>query len=330
MKLHLFNPENDLALAAGTANFTPPKNVTAFRDALAALPAWLADDGDNIVAPGLDPRWLESKGLNVGLEPVGTPAPWGWSACAVARFRALGITGPFPDTDAIRRLSHRRTALLLRRALDGRLPYPLPAEPVEITDIAMLPGGTNDFFMKAPWSCSGRGVVDCSGMSAAAIRSRAAGTIRRQGSVMLEQRLAKVRDFAMLFTARDGRVTYRGLSLFFNTSATAYGGNIVAPEEELAAELDVPYLAETADAVAGALTGIIGSDYEGPLGVDMMLHGPGRLICPTVEVNLRCTMGFVALALQRRFGRGRLAVTPAAATFTRPDGTIIGLTPPAT
>lgn len=326
MRLHLFNPENDLALAAGIASYTPPASVVRFRTALAALPAWLADDGDNILAPGLDPRWLEANGLNVGLAAEGNPAPWGWSANAVSLFRRAGSTGPFPDVEAIRTLSHRRTALLLNRALRGRLPYSLPAEPLEISDINDLPDG-QQWFLKAPWSCSGRGVVDCADLSADAMRRRVADTIRRQGSVMLEPRLDKIRDFAMLFEATDGGVVYRGLSLFFNAGATAYGGNIIAPEEELAAELNTPHLPETAAEVARAMTAIIGNDYRGPFGVDMMLYGPDRLICPTVEVNLRTTMGFVALALRRRWPHALLRVTHSAALLTLPDGRVIPLTP---
>lgn len=326
MRLHLFNPENDLALAAGIANYTPPASVVRFRTALAALPAWLADDGDNILAPGVDPRWLEANGLNVGLEPEGDPAPWGWSAHAVSLFRRAGSPGPFPNVDAIRALSHRRTALRLHRVLAGRLPYPLPPEPLEISDINDLPPG-KDWFLKAPWSCSGRGVADCAELSPDVMNRRAADTIRRQGSVMLEPRLEKIRDFAMLFEATDSGVVYRGLSLFFNAGATAYGGNIIAPEEELAAELNVPYLAETAAEVARAMTAILGNDYRGPFGVDMMIYGPNRLICPTVEVNLRTTMGFVALALRRRYARALLRVTPSAALLTLPSGRVIPLTP---
>lgn len=326
MKLHLFNPENDLALAAGTANFTPPKSVVAFRSALAVIPAWIADDGDNIIAPGVDPRWLESQGLNVGLKHEGEPAPWGWSRNAEAIFRRLGCRGPFPDVDMIRQLSHRRTALRLHALLKSRLPYDLPLPPLEIREIAELPAG-NQWVLKSPWSCSGRGVVDCSAVSRGVMERRASDSIRRQGSVMVEPRLDKVCDFAMLFDSTDHGVEYRGLSLFFNAGQTAYGGNIIAPQEELAAQIGSQYLADTAAAVSEALTAIIGSNYRGPVGVDMMIYGPDRLICPTVEVNLRTTMGFVALALGRRWSRGQLHVTPSGAFFRDPDGKVRPLTP---
>lgn len=59
----------------------------------------------------------------------------------------------------------------------------------------------------------------------------------------------------------------------------------------------------------------------------MMVYGPDRLICPTVEVNLRTTMGFVALALGRRWSRGELHVTSSGAFFRAPDGKVRPLTP---
>lgn len=326
MRLHLFNPENDLALAAGTANFTPPKSVVAFRTALAVIPAWLADDGDNIVAPGVDPRWFESQGLNVGLKLEGEPAPWGWSRNAELLFRRLGCCGPFPDVDIIRHLSHRRTALWLHSLLQGRLPYDLPPAPREIREVSELPAGSN-WVLKSPWSCSGRGVVDCTAVSQQTMLRRAADSIRCQGSVMVEPRLEKVHDFAMLYESTDKGIEYRGLSLFFNSGQTAYGGNIIAPREELAAQIGAPYLEETAVAVAEALSAIVGKTYRGPIGVDMMVYGRDRLICPTVEVNWRTTMGFVALALGRRGFCGRMHVTPTGACLSLPGGKVQPLTP---
>ena len=305
MKLHLFNPENDLALAAAAANFTPPKSVVEFRTSLAALPIWLAEPGDNIIAPGLNLEWLRQTGTAVGVETVGVPEPWGWSENTVWQYRRLGITGPFPNIERLRQLSHRRTSMSLYNHLStSNLPYSLPPGPHEIFSTDELPD-SDLIILKSPWSCSGRGVVDCQGLSSDIIRRRAEESIRRQGSVMVETKLSKVRDFAMLF--ENGK--YRGLSLFL-TNGTAYTGNIVAPEHELVRMLDTPYLKETARAIESWIP----TDYSGPLGVDMMLLDDGN-ICPCVEVNLRKTMGFVASALARRFGSGELRIIPRPSTI---------------
>lgn len=298
MKLHLFNPENDLALAAGLAGYTPPKSVVEFRTALAAIPIWLAEPGDNIVAPGLDSEWLRKTGTEVGLKLSGTPEPWGWSANAVHQFRNLGINELFPDTERLRQLSHRRSSISLYEHLSAAsLPYPLPPAPQEIFSADQLPE-TNRIMLKSPWSCSGRGVIDCETLSAEQIRRRAEESIRRQGSVMVESKLQKTMDFAMLF--EHGK--YCGLSLFI-TNGTAYTGNVVASETELAEMIGAQWLSET----AAAIETWIPKDYDGPMGVDMMLLDNGN-ICPCVEINLRKTMGFVAKALANRFGRGEFHI----------------------
>ncbi len=52
-----------------------------------------------------------------------------------------------------------------------------------------------------------------------------------------------------------------------------------------------------------ALDAVIAPHYTGPLGVDMMVARTGggeRFVMPCVEVNLRYTMGFVAMAVARR------------------------------
>jgi hypothetical protein len=328
LKLHLFNPENDLALAHAAPNFTPPAPVREFHRAAAALPLWYASAGDCVYAPEVDHRWWDEMcqrfSLDVSLGNTGAPAPWGWSANAVRQFRKIGIDGPFPpDVERLRQLSHRRTAMQLHALLKDSLPYELPPTPREITAPEQLPLGT-DFFLKAPWSGSGRGVIDCALLPRVQVEKQAAGIISRQGSVMLEPRLPRVRDFAMLYEATDSGVEYRGLSLFFNTTACAYGGNLVASEEELQRWLNVPYLKETATAVGHALTQLLGADYRGPLGVDMMLYGEDCRICPTVEVNLRMTMGHVARHLAAKGLCGVMTMSPQQAA---PAG-VLSLLPP--
>lgn len=301
MKIHLFNPENDLALAAGKANYTPPLPVKRFKKALAQLPRWYADTNDVILTTGMTLTDLPSNAV---------PSPWGWSADAVSQFQKSGFSGPFPDVEAVRRLSHRRTALHLHRELQkSGLPYPLSPEPKEITDVNLI--NSAEIILKSPWSCSGRGVVDCSNMTRESIINIAKGIIRRQGSVMVETKLDKIKDFALLYESENGQIAFKGISSFFtSTSDTAYEGNLCASQDELCAELPEKQLNATIKAVADALSHIIAPYYSGPIGVDMILYGPERIICPAIEVNLRRTMGFVALSLYERLGRGIFRVLP--------------------
>ena len=65
--------------------------------------------------------------------------------------------------------------------------------------------------------------------------------MRRQGSLMVEPLYHKVADFGMEFSANE--TCYLGLSLF-DTSGTAYTGNLLATEEEKRAKL-ARYLSPT-------------------------------------------------------------------------------------
>ncbi len=122
---------------------------------------------------------------------------------------------------------------------------------------------------------------------------------------MCEQALDKTRDFAMLFHAADGAVKWIGYSLFFNHEGAAYSGNVIADDDEIEQALvdsgaDRAHLHALSSALGRVLTAIIGDDYEGYLGVDMMVTRSG-MIAPCVEVNLRMTMGVVAWLWGRRF-----------------------------
>lgn len=47
--LYLFNPENDLALANGGKNYTPPPLARTIARDLSTLPLWYATEGENII-----------------------------------------------------------------------------------------------------------------------------------------------------------------------------------------------------------------------------------------------------------------------------------------
>lgn len=108
----------------------------------------------------------------------------------------------------------------------------------------------------------------------------------------------------MEFEAIDGQIVYRGLSLF-QVAKNAYTGNVLASEEEKEEMLQSYVSHEQLEAISQhvcevmqpALKGV----YSGPFGVDMMVCAkePGSkdvFINPCIELNLRRTMGHVALA----------------------------------
>mgnify|MGYP004479612553 CR=1 FL=1 len=105
MTLHIFNPENDMALADGGSGYTAPATIRQMRDELHWLPLWWAKD-DDLVWNGED-RITLSDGDEI--------RPWGWSAALVHQLKQAGVDEKFlpsPDQlDSLRRLSHRQTAV---------------------------------------------------------------------------------------------------------------------------------------------------------------------------------------------------------------------------
>ena len=339
-RLLYFYPENDIALAVGTAGFTAPRAAAALRAAGAALPLWYGDTADRVILPGVNARWYDTMSSRLGMsadvyafDAEGlTPEPWGWSLPVRATYLDAGVPeGALPSVEAIgriRELSHRRTSVRLAEALQGELPMPVAAPAHALTDAALLPSLLAEWgpcLVKQPWSSSGRGVIDTTNMSVDDAVRQAAGIIRRQQSAMVERRYERVADFALLFRMEKGVARYCGLSLFDVDHRYCYTGNIVAPQDVLVARLE-PYLApgtlcRLVEVLSQALAREVGVAYEGPLGVDMMVvHRDGTRALALAEMNLRNTMGHVCLALAGKYlapgvvGRFYLGKTPVLST----------------
>ena len=112
---------------------------------------------------------------------------------------------------------------------------------------------------------------------------------------MIEPRYNKMCDFAMEFVSTpDGGVRYCGLSVFKTLNAQ-YTGNVVG-SERFKRDLLSRYVSETLlDDIASRL------EHNLTAMLDMMVvagaEGDRFLLHPCVEINLRRTMGHLALSL---------------------------------
>ncbi len=324
--IRLFNPENDIMLqwpAERTISsvHTLSPNVEALRRAGAMLPVWWSSPGDAVIVHDDDSlysrKWLDEMSALfpflshvsiVSATDTGKPgAPWGWSGDAARRLSRAGAECPsIAQLERMRMLSHRCTSLMVMEYLKQNSTIPLPLLPTEATTVEevqlAVASSPNGFYIKSPWSSSGRGVVRFDTISEKVLQ-RIGGMIRRQGSVMVEQALNGIQDFAMLYHIADGKAQWKGYSLFFN-SHSSYSGNLLCDDATIehrlvSAGADRKTLIAIRHCVANALSEIIGRDYTGWLGVDMLLDRDG-MIAPCIEVNLRMTMGVVAHFLAER------------------------------
>ena len=215
----------------------------------------------------------------------------------------------------IRDLSHRRTAVDLLRSLDieGTVGESVVLETPE--SVALQVERWGRAVIKAPWSSSGRGIRFVDTVLDDYQSRWLRNVLTRQGSVVVEPYYDKVKDFAMEFESDGcGAVTCLGLSLF-HTANGAYTGNILAEEEEkrnmISRYVSVDLLDAVQKRICQSLGCVFQGRYQGVFGVDMMIvngkQSNGRfLLHPCVEINLRRTMGHVALSLSRQCRSGQV------------------------
>lgn len=331
-RLHLFNPENDIALGLGKANFTPPKGAVAISIAGAALPCWWAEKDDAVLIN--DIKSVERAEIikqEYGLfgeivtkaDPDMMPDPWGWSSYTRRLFIATGIVQqrcPSEERlDNLRLLSHRRTTIAIHRLLNTPEEL-IPVEATTVDDALRIIDKQKESVIKLPWSSSGRGVIYSSNMTRRRLEQQITGMIRHQGSVMVEHRYDRLRDFAALFMTSGGHVSFQGLSMFSTDATGFYTGNIIAPQKYIAGRIDAP-IEQHISNLQNAIESVIAPHYNGWLGVDMLVYRDisGEQIAPCIEINLRRTMGVAALLINRRLGNTipmRLSISPS-------DGIII-------
>ena len=310
--IHVFNPDHDLALAFGKANFTPPAAGMRMRDDLGFLPAFWADEGDVVLVGDEakaaqqaetfkaylpDVEFVSPKSLYSYLRSRGMEAskilPWGWNVALRFQMLKAGIPeGVMPDVrvlNDIRLKSHRRESIISslaqwREWMNAKGPSVL----------------------KAPWSSSGRGVKFALMGLDANLEGFVRNTLIRQGCIIVEPYYRRVADFAMEFVSdSQGSAEYVGLSVF-DTLHGAYIGNLLASEDVKQQRITAYIPKEVLQLAKSMLQSRLGTlcrgTYEGPIGVDMMVVSvDGQyFLHPCVEINLRRTMGHVALGIAKR------------------------------
>lgn len=317
-RIHLFNPENDLALAANLDRYTAPAAAAALSRCGALIPAWLANDGDCILVHSEDAITAANElrsNFGIGIEAVSAAPPdvvvcepWGWSRYARTRFIAVGVDRKkLPSEDWLathRALSSRLTTIDLCKQLGLDPPVAATSVDEALRAVAANHDAGHGSYLKMPWSSSGRGVFPTSGMKCEQVERRAADIIRSQGCVVVEPDRHRVADFAALYRVEDGVASFHALSAFATDSRGAYRGNLVISDDAIIDRLGVDPMPQ-AEKMSAALTHVVGPHYSGWAGVDMVATAYGD-IYPCIELNLRATMGVVAAAMRRYFDRPML------------------------
>ena len=177
MKLHVFNPEHDIALAYNRRHQTMPHAAQELRMNLGWIPALWAEDGDVVLVD--DVPYSVKAARHSGLKTADVlflakdelkdlsfdeVLPWGWDLTIVTELEEAGVEKScLPDEGAlidIRHLSNRRKTVNDLQVLRMGLEDYTCGESAYITTLEsgrkVLEAWKN-VVIKAPWSSSGRG-----------------------------------------------------------------------------------------------------------------------------------------------------------------------------
>ncbi|MCP4846788.1 MAG: ferritin-like domain-containing protein [Verrucomicrobiaceae bacterium] len=265
-------------------------------------------------------QYLREVGLHVpevvGLGKVdnrklGGLRPWAWSPDAVDALRpyAAGVSERVDwqwRDDFPAEWFSKEIGLCLEQVLGVSDDRAVVCRNVES---AMALSGEGTFLFKAAYACAGRGHRR-SDRDLDGLRRWLGNVISGHGCVIAEPWLERVMDFSALYEVKAGRVDLVGMTRIENDASGRFRGISVAPKwskllgEEVAEFLfsEVQcmqwYERKIPEAIADLLPG-----YCGPVGVDAMVHrrSDGTLaLRHVVELNVRMTMGRVALELQKK------------------------------
>ncbi|MDD3405215.1 MAG: hypothetical protein PHH23_02990 [Paludibacteraceae bacterium] len=316
MQLYIFNPEHDLALANGNPYFDVPRSAKQFSTDLAALPLWYAEPNSLIFCTKQlwqIPMLTQNKTIDIIPHNISEVIPWGWNNMICNKLSHLGMQANLLPNDIllskIRQQSHRKLASKAAAFLQQKMPeMPNPAKVLTtLESVRKFATEHEEIVLKSPWSGSGKGLYWCRKKLTASLEGWCHRIIAKQGCVMGEVAYNKIVDFAMEFKCnKKGDICFAGYSLF-HTENGIYKNNILADNTTIEDNLTHYISSETLHTIKTLLMQFFTenlSNYSGYFGVDMLIFKriDGSFgIYPTVEINLRMTMGMVARLFYDRF-----------------------------
>lgn len=318
MKIYLFNPDNDLALANHQAHYMPPTPIKQLMSDLSVLPFWYAEQGSGVLASSAyneDFIKQMSERFHRDITLITPPEvatildaqfiPWGWNVAMRRGLMQLGVDEALLPTnaqlDALRALSSRHLCEEILHSFAGVNPFIGEAWCLKSVDecrrvVEQLPACV----LKLPWSSSGKGLNWCRHGFTSLIEAWCSRSLRQQGSIQASPIYDKVFDFAMEFhVAAPNEVQFIGYSRFTTNESGAYQGNRLLPDEAIEQEIS-SYLSSEAwrdvHRILAPHLCMLSHQYQGFIGIDMMVcrQADSYYLHPCVELNLRMNMGIVA------------------------------------
>ena len=325
MKLYIFNPDTDLALANNKENYMPPARVKQMTRELELLPLWYAENDSLILISSThDNKEFTDNIKNLfGIKADGIKdisqlkekveiSPWGWNIALRKQLLNKGLTSK--ELPTLQELSQYRE--LSGRDKDTEILHSLQPTKEFTAEIINKIEKCREYanknprcIFKAPWSGSGKGLLWCYGKYDDKSDGWCHRVIKEQGFVVATPIYEKLQDFATeYYSDGKGNISFVGYSLFRTNTKGAYQGNILQSEEQhrktLSQYINLQKLDTTDIQLREKLASTYANSYKGYIGVDMIIcrTNDGKTsLHPCVEINMRMNMGVLSTILANNF-----------------------------
>jgi len=244
---------------------------------------------------------------------------WGISPQSVHFFekisthRNLSLVTP-PWKEEFRFLGSRFASRQLLAGLLDRIPEIEQAIlPHFISDIETIEQrivqSREPLLIKSPYSSSGRGLLQLlPGKLPQSEKQILSGMLKKQKQVSIEKMLDKQLDFSMQFeNTVEGETRFIGYSIFQTNANGAYEKSRLDSQDRLEKEItgwiDPDILLQTRKTLIEMIHEMYSPYYTGIIGVDMLIYKNGDYfrLHPCVEINMRKTMGYLAVCLTGKY-----------------------------
>ncbi len=324
--LYWFNPAFEDEVANGRASYVPAQPLAQLTADLSSLLMFVAHEDDVLLVPQRPTTaWLDGMqalGMTVPQFAVGVDevagryferlAPWGRSPAALAQAERLAVRVrqelvAVPDAAIFSKAWAKE---LLQRALPE---YDLGGGVYRSVETAIAAAldcqSRGQVVLKAALGSSGRNMIRL--RPGEDFNDRYRGWVRNviaaQGAVIVEPWRHKVADFSMQLNVGTGERTYAGLTRFLTDGRGQYTGHVLGRKlaglktEIVRAYHEDDYAGRLEKTVKIVEQALLAAGYIGPAGIDALVYEDGGRyhLYALVEVNVRLTMGRVALGLDR-------------------------------
>jgi hypothetical protein len=333
--IHYFNPGHETAILHNSKYYQAAANQIKMQQDLAFLSAWYAQATDFVLVE--NPLNEDFISTLQALKPLPlaicvsdlaqhknrlsnqTIDLWGISPADIYYFEKLkkqsDLDWQIPDwKEEYRLLSSRLTAQKVLSKLIDAIPEIEPTilsiffSNLESIEQSVIQSNEKQV-LKSPFSSSGRGLLWLLPQKMArSERQIISGMLKKQATVSVEKALDKQLDFSMHFKAvTEEKIEFLGYSIFQTNAKGAYEKSFLAPQLELEKQITTYIRQDLLTSVKNKLIAILEKTYlpyyRGNIGVDMLIYQSENryFIHPCIEINMRKSMGYLALELQKNF-----------------------------